>query len=169
MRENGQSRPPPFNAKTPRRRDAKRAAPIRSFSAPLRLCALALSSDDRIDVTRGLPDDMAICQEQVAATAGSAAFMPQKCPSFLRVRPCHGARLAMPLRAKSPRSFNRRRCAARLLLVRLLVVLLQQVLAEVVGEVAPDGVDVVGVVLRVVVFEEEGRALHAVVMAIPAF
>ncbi len=40
-------------------------------------------------------------------------------------------------------------------LVACVVVLLEQVLAEVAREVAPHGVDVVGVVLRVVQFDEE--------------
>jgi hypothetical protein len=42
--------------------------------------------------------------------------------------------------------------AALLLLVAGLVVVLEQVLAKVAAEVAPDGMDVVGVVLRVVQF-----------------
>ena len=42
-----------------------------------------------------------------------------------------------------------------LLLVPVLVVLLEQVLAEVAGEVAPDGVDVVAIVLGVIEFDEE--------------
>src|SRR5438094_829967 len=42
----------------------------------------------------------------------------------------------------------------------------QRVVAEVVRKIAPDRVDVVRVVLRVVEFEEEARALHAVVMAL---
>ena len=50
----------------------------------------------------------------------------------------------------------------------LLVMPLEHVRAKVVREVAPDGVDMVRVVLRVVVFEQEGRALHAVVVAVAA-
>ena len=45
-----------------------------------------------------------------------------------------------------------------------LVVLLQQVVAEIVLEVSPDAVDVVGVVLGVVVFDQESRPLDAVVV-----
>src|SRR5690606_14001882 len=45
-----------------------------------------------------------------------------------------------------------------------LIVLAQQVAAEVAVEIPPDRVDVVRPVLRVRVFEEEGRALHAVVV-----
>ena len=44
------------------------------------------------------------------------------------------------------------------------VVFFEEVLAKVVVEVAEDGVDVVGVVLEVVVFDEEGRAVNAVVV-----
>ena len=47
-----------------------------------------------------------------------------------------------------------------------LVVQLQQVHAEVAVEIAPDGVDVVGVVLRVVVFDQERRGLHAIVVRV---
>src|SRR5438445_3259229 len=43
----------------------------------------------------------------------------------------------------------------------LLVMPLEQVVAKIVLEIAPDGVDVIGVVLRVVVFEQERGALHA--------
>src|SRR5688572_1459257 len=46
------------------------------------------------------------------------------------------------------------------------VVLLEEVVAEVVLEVAPDGVDVIGVVLGVVVFDEEGWAVDAVVVGL---
>src|SRR5687768_7777824 len=42
----------------------------------------------------------------------------------------------------------------------------QQVLAPVVGQVAQDRVDVVGAVLGVVVFDQEGRALDGVVVAL---
>jgi uncharacterized membrane protein len=46
------------------------------------------------------------------------------------------------------------------------VVLPEQVLAEVASKVAPHGVDVVGVVLRVVEFGEEVGCLNAVIMRI---
>ena len=49
------------------------------------------------------------------------------------------------------------------------VVLLEQVVAEIALEIAPDAVDVVGVVLGVVVFDQEGRALDAVVVGLAAF
>src|SRR5436190_14026506 len=49
------------------------------------------------------------------------------------------------------------------------VVLPQQVFAEVVVEIAPDGVDVVGVVLRVVVLDEKSWSLHAIVMRVAFF
>ena len=45
------------------------------------------------------------------------------------------------------------------------VVRCQQVLAPIVGEVAPYGVDVVGAVLRVVVFDQQARAMDRVVVA----
>src|SRR5437870_654536 len=47
----------------------------------------------------------------------------------------------------------------------LIVMLAEQVLAEIVLQVPPGRVDVVCVVLGVVVFHQEGRALHAIVMA----
>ncbi len=47
----------------------------------------------------------------------------------------------------------------------ILVVVCQKVFAEVAVEVAPGAVNVVGVVLRIVVFDEERAALHAVVVA----
>ena len=50
-----------------------------------------------------------------------------------------------------------------------LVVLGKQVAAEVTVEVAPDGVDVVGPVLRAVVFKEPVLGLDAVVVALPRF
>ena len=46
------------------------------------------------------------------------------------------------------------------------VVLGQQIRAKVVAGVAPDGVDVVGVVLRVVVFYQEARSLQAIVVGL---
>src|SRR5215470_20328785 len=42
----------------------------------------------------------------------------------------------------------------------------QQVLAEIAVEIAPDRVYVIGVVLRVVVFDQKRRTLHPVVMRI---
>ena len=53
--------------------------------------------------------------------------------------------------------------------VRLFVVGLEWVAAEVVVEIAPDGVDVVGVVLRVVVLEDEAWSLDAVVVRLAGF
>src|SRR5438105_622842 len=47
------------------------------------------------------------------------------------------------------------------------VVLSEQVFAEIVGGVTPDGVDVVGVVLGVVKLDQERRPVHAVVMPLP--
>ena len=47
---------------------------------------------------------------------------------------------------------------------RRLVVLLEQVVAEIVFEVSPDAVNVVGVVLGVVVLDQERRPLDAVVV-----
>src|SRR6478736_6138617 len=44
------------------------------------------------------------------------------------------------------------------------VMLFEQVLAEIAREIAPDGMDVVGVILRIVHFNEERRRLHAVVV-----
>ena len=49
-----------------------------------------------------------------------------------------------------------------------LQVLAQQVAPEVAVEVAPDRVDVIAVVLRVVELDQERRALHAVVVLLPA-
>ena len=45
-------------------------------------------------------------------------------------------------------------------------VLPKQVSAEVALEFTPNGVDVVGAVLRVVVLDQEGRALHSVVVGL---
>ena len=52
--------------------------------------------------------------------------------------------------------------------VRFLVVLLQQILAKILGEVAIHAVDMIGVVLRVVVFDQERRPLNAIVMPLAA-
>src|SRR5262245_56696950 len=49
---------------------------------------------------------------------------------------------------------------------RRLVMLAQQILAEIAIEIAPDRVNVIGVVLRVVVLNQKRRALDAVVMRI---
>jgi len=46
------------------------------------------------------------------------------------------------------------------------VVFAEGVAAEVVGQVAPDGMDVIGFVLRVVELDEEGGALDAVIVAL---
>ena len=53
--------------------------------------------------------------------------------------------------------------------VGFVVVFLEEIDAEVVGEVAPDCVGVVGVVLGVVVFEEELGALDSVVVGLAEF
>src|SRR5688572_15006495 len=50
--------------------------------------------------------------------------------------------------------------------VAVLVVLAEQVVAEVALPVAPDGVHVIRTVLGVVVFDHEGRAAQAVVMTL---
>src|SRR6266540_1373562 len=50
--------------------------------------------------------------------------------------------------------------------LRRLIMLAQQILAEIAVEIAPDRVYVIGVVLRVVVFDQKRRALHPVVMRI---
>ena len=47
-----------------------------------------------------------------------------------------------------------------------LVVLFQQVLAEIAGEIAPHAVDMVGAVLHVVVFNQEGGCLNPVVVRV---
>ena len=44
------------------------------------------------------------------------------------------------------------------------VVFFEEVFAEVVVEISQDGMDVVGVVLEVVVFDEEGGAVNSVVV-----
>ena len=55
-------------------------------------------------------------------------------------------------------------------LMRHLVVMLpEEIFAEIVFEIAPDGVDVVGVVLGVVVFEQERWPLHAVIVGFAPF
>src|SRR5262245_24308235 len=46
----------------------------------------------------------------------------------------------------------------------LLVMLAEQVFTKVVLKITPDGMNVVGVVLRVIVFKKEGWALHSVIM-----
>ena len=51
-------------------------------------------------------------------------------------------------------------------LVRVLEVFLQQITTKVVLKIAPDSVDVVGIVLSVVVLEEERRSVDAVVVAL---
>ena len=53
--------------------------------------------------------------------------------------------------------------ACRLFFVLLGVVLGEEVVAKVTFEIAEYGVDVVGVILGVIEFDEEGRALDAVV------
>src|SRR3954452_2883638 len=45
----------------------------------------------------------------------------------------------------------------------------EQVFAKVILKIAPDRVDMVGVVLGVVVFEEERRGLKAIIMRLPFF
>ena len=45
----------------------------------------------------------------------------------------------------------------------------QKVAPEIAAEIAPDRVNVVRVVLRVVVLDEEGRTLHPVVMLLAPF
>ena len=49
------------------------------------------------------------------------------------------------------------------------VVLPQQVFAEIILQIAPNGVDVIGIILRVVIFHQEGRTLNAVIMGLAAF
>ncbi len=50
--------------------------------------------------------------------------------------------------------------------VRVLEVFLQQITTKVVLEIAPDSVDVVGIVLSVVVLEEERRSVDAVIVSL---
>jgi len=53
----------------------------------------------------------------------------------------------------------------RMLVVRVAsVVLRKQVFAPIVGEVAPHAMYVVGVVLRIVVLDQEGLTLHTIIM-----
>src|ERR1019366_3970573 len=52
------------------------------------------------------------------------------------------------------------------LVVTALVVQLQQIHAKVAVEIAPDGMDVVGVVLGVVVFDQKPRSLHPIVVRV---
>src|SRR5258708_1058485 len=56
-----------------------------------------------------------------------------------------------------------------LLLVAGFIVLSEQVYSEIAFVIAPYGMDVIGVVLRVVVFDQEGRRLDAVVVRIAFF
>ena len=49
-----------------------------------------------------------------------------------------------------------------------LVVLLEQILAEVAAEIPPHGVNVIGVVLRIIQLNQERGCLNAVIMWIPA-
>ena len=51
----------------------------------------------------------------------------------------------------------------------LFVMAAQEVVAKIVFKIAPHAVDVVGIVLGIVVFEQEGRSLHPIVVAFPAF
>src|SRR5262249_38459148 len=51
-------------------------------------------------------------------------------------------------------------------LVALLIMLLQQVLAPIARELTPDAMDVVGLVLRVVVLNQERRRLNTIVVRI---
>src|ERR1700704_3739806 len=53
--------------------------------------------------------------------------------------------------------------------MRFLIVLAEDVFAPVAREVAPDAVDVIGVVLRIVKLDEERRALDAIAMALAVF
>src|ERR1700675_1633014 len=53
-----------------------------------------------------------------------------------------------------------------LFLVASLIVALEQVLSEVAVEVAPDRVNVIGVVLCVVEFDKKIRGLHAIIMRV---
>ena len=48
------------------------------------------------------------------------------------------------------------------------IVLLEYIAAKVIGQVAPDCVDMIGFVLGAVVFGEEGGAEYAIVMAFTA-
>src|SRR5258706_882818 len=55
------------------------------------------------------------------------------------------------------------------LLPRMLgvVMLAEHIFAKVIGRVAPDGMDVIGVVLRVVKLDQECRPLDAIVVPLP--
>ena len=48
------------------------------------------------------------------------------------------------------------------------VVLLEQVPAKISGEVSPHGMNMVGVILRIVHLDQERRRLHAIVMGVAA-
>ena len=49
----------------------------------------------------------------------------------------------------------------------MIIVFAEQVFAEIVGRIAPHGMDVIGVVLRVVEFDQKRRAVQAVIMGLP--
>lgn len=56
-----------------------------------------------------------------------------------------------------------------LVVVRVLVMIAEDILAEVVFQVAPEGVDMVGVILGVIVFDDELGGLHPVVVGLAGF
>src|SRR5207344_3000152 len=59
------------------------------------------------------------------------------------------------------------RCSGVLVPMAALIVRAQEIGAEVVPRVVPDGMDVVGVVLRIVELDQHGRPVDAVVVGMP--
>src|SRR5947209_7895 len=51
----------------------------------------------------------------------------------------------------------------------LLVMFAEQVFAKIVLKIAPDCVNVIGVVLRVIVFQKERWSLHSIIVRLPFF
>ena len=50
-----------------------------------------------------------------------------------------------------------------------LVVLLEEILAKVILKISPNGMNVIGFILGVVVFQNKGGSLHSVVVGFSAF
>src|SRR5882757_5735970 len=81
-----------------------------------------------------------------------------------------GGRQPLPEGCQAGRKFSNPKCGLRMIRVLLVfvrdlfIVPPQDVVTEIIFQIAPHGVNVIGVVLRVIVFDQESRPLDAVVV-----
>src|SRR5271154_3799998 len=107
------------------------------------------------------------CAGSVSRSTGrSVAGSAYRRTSEARVSPRSLAKQALAA-ASEPR--NLRRLTDKILAMAGLVMLFQQIQPKVALEIPPHAVHMIGVILRIVKFDQECRCLNAIVMRVPIF